>query len=82
MRFTLHRQKHPVETSEADQVPDAFRADPRIKVVDEMPRMVLIDCPEDVANEWLAKLPGWHLQAEKRIGIPDPRPKLKFPPNS
>ena len=43
----------------------------------EMPRLLLIDCPEEVAEEWLARMPGWKMQQERRAKVPDPRPKLK-----
>jgi hypothetical protein len=63
--------------STADEVPDRLRSDRRVTIIDEMPRMLLIDCPTEVANEWLAQMPGVKLQPERRARIPDPRPKLK-----
>ncbi|MFN0051797.1 MAG: hypothetical protein ACKV0T_06380 [Planctomycetales bacterium] len=41
-----------------------------------MPRLLLIDCPEEVAAKWLARMPGWKLQRENRASIPDPKPRL------
>jgi hypothetical protein len=87
-RFTLHRPKNQTkspqlesparEAEPAENDPtEALRSDPRVKIIDEMPRLLLIECPEEVAAEWLAQMPGWKLQEEHRAKIPDPRPKLK-----
>ena len=40
------------------------------------PRLLLIDSPEEVAKEWLGRMPGWKMQQERRAQVPDPRPKL------
>ncbi len=74
-RFTLHHPKS-ADPSGAD-VPAGLRSDDRVAIIDEMPRLLLIDCPEDVAREWLAQMPGWKMQQERRVNVPDPRPKLK-----
>ncbi len=57
-------------------VPAGLRSDPRVTIVAEIPRLLLIDCPEAVAREWLERLPGWRLEAEHRARRPDPRPRL------
>ncbi len=76
-RFTLHQPK-PIDTTAANgEVPDGMRSDDRVKIIDEMPRLILIDGPEEVAREWLAQMPGWKMQQEQRAKVPDPRPKLK-----
>lgn len=72
-RFTLHQPK---AAGPAGEVPAGLRSDDRVTVVDEMPRLLLIDCPEGVAEEWLGRMPGWKLQPERRATVPDPRPKL------
>lgn len=61
-------------------LPAGLRSDPRITIIDELPRLLLIECPAEAAAEWLAKMPEWKLQQERRLQIPDPRPKLKRPP--
>jgi hypothetical protein len=93
-RFILQRQKEllvseptdphkhkatPGMTPASDDLPADLRSDSRVKIIDELPRLLLIDAPEEVAAEWLARLPGWKLQREQRAKIPDPRPKLKKP---
>jgi hypothetical protein len=54
-----------------------LRSDERVKVVNQMPRMLLIECSDEVASEWIAKLEGWKIQKEQRATMPDPKPKLK-----
>jgi hypothetical protein len=65
-----------------NDLPAGLRSDPRITIIDELPRLVLIECPAEAAAEWLAKMPEWKLQQERRLQIPDPRPKLKRPPEN
>ena len=79
-RFILHREKG-VQPEANASLPDALRTDERVTIIDEMPRMLLVDCPEGVAAEWLAQMPGWKMQPETRASVPDPRPKLKKPPS-
>ena len=74
-RYTLHRPKS--SDAAADEVPAGLRADDRVAIVAEMPRMLLIDCPREVAEEWQARMPGWTMQPERKAKVPDPRPKLK-----
>ena len=73
-RYTLHQPKS-AATAGGD-VPAGLRSDDRVTVIDEMPRLLLIDCSEDVAEEWLVRMPGWKMQQERRAKVPDPRPKL------
>jgi hypothetical protein len=74
-RYTLHLPK---SSAAADgNVPASLRSDPRVEIIAEMPRLLLIDCPEAVAREWLDRMPGWKMQEERRAKVPDPRPKLK-----
>jgi hypothetical protein len=92
-RFTLHqpqsRPGSPVPPSPSstasfggtpNDLPPGLRTDPRITIIDELPRLLLIECPAEAAAEWLAKMPEWKLAQERRVQIPDPRPKLKRPP--
>ncbi|MCU0877972.1 MAG: hypothetical protein MUF06_09325 [Pirellulaceae bacterium] len=92
-RFTLHQssgrpesaapQPLPATTlgsTAPNDLPAGLRSDPRITIIDELPRLLLIECPAEAAAEWLAKMPEWKLQQERRVQIPDPRPKLLRPP--
>jgi hypothetical protein len=75
-RFTLHQPKPSNDSSAGGEVPEGLRSDNRVKIIDEMPRLLLIDSPEDVAKQWLAEMPGWKMRPEQRAKVPDPRPKL------
>jgi hypothetical protein len=75
-RYTLRLPKAAADAAAGDAPPD-LRSDPRVTVIAEMPRMLLIDCPADVAEDWAGRMPGWTLQEERRAKVPDPRPKLK-----
>lgn len=74
-RYTLHQPKSSDAAADGD-VPSGLRTDPRVAIIAEMPRLLLIDCPEEVAEEWLARMPEWKIQQERRAKVPDPRPKL------
>lgn len=84
-RFILHRSKgaprlRPEDSESPEvEVPEDLRTDPRVTIIDEMPRLLLIECPEEAADEWQARMPDWKLQQEHRAKIPDPRPKLREP---
>lgn len=75
-RYMLHLPKSSDAAAGGD-IPAGLLSDDRVAIIAEMPRLLLIDCPEEVAEEWLARMPGWKLQQEYRAKVPDPRPKLK-----
>jgi hypothetical protein len=75
-RYTLHLPKS-ADTAAGGNVPADLRSDDRVTIVAEMPGLLLIDAPEVVAEEWVARMPGWKMQQERRAKVPDPRPKLK-----
>ncbi len=74
-RYTLHQPKSSGAAADGE-VPAGLRADDRVTIIDEMPRLLQIDCPEAVAEEWLVRMPGWKMQQERRAKVPDARPKL------
>lgn len=74
-RYTLHQPKS-ADTGDGN-VPAGLRSDDRVTIIAEMPRLLLIDSPKEVAEEWLARMPGWKMQQERQAKVPDPRPKLK-----
>ncbi len=63
--------------SETDLIPNELRVDSRLQIVDEMPRLLLVECDQAVATEWQARLPGWAFQPERKAKIPDTRQKIK-----
>lgn len=74
-RYTLFLPKSS-DPAAGDDVPAGLRSDERVKIIDEIPRLLLIEGSEEVAEEWLARMPGWKMQEERRAKVPDPRPKL------
>jgi hypothetical protein len=75
-RYILHQPKSSASSPDGD-VPVGLRSDERVEIISEMPRLLLVDCTADVADEWLAQMPGWKKQIERHAQVPDPRPKLK-----
>ena len=65
------------ETEAQDEIPKGLRRDARVKIIDEAPRLLLIEAVEEAAAEWLEQMPGWKMQKEQRAKIPDPKPRLK-----
>lgn len=72
-RYTLHRSGSTV----VETVPEELRRDSRVRLIGELPRMLLIESSPDVAGEWAAKMKGWKLSLDRCAKVPDPRPKLK-----
>ena len=81
--LTQDSQKSPVpesaarETEAQDEIPKGLRCDARVKIIDEAPRLLLIESTEEAAAEWHEQMPGWKMQKEQRAKMPDPRPRLK-----
>ena len=73
-RYTLHRS---AGQAAAAAVPEELRRDSRVRLIGELPQMLLIESSPEVADEWASKMEGWKLAAEQRAKVPDPRPKLK-----
>jgi hypothetical protein len=75
-RYTLHR---PADADAETGALEELRRDARVRLVGELPRMLLIESSPAVADEWASKMKGWKLALEQRARLPDPRPKLKRP---
>ncbi len=73
-RYTLHQA---ADSADQTAVPQTLREDARVRVIGELPRMLLIESTDEVAREWAGKLSGWKLNVEQKARIPDVRPKLK-----
>ena len=54
-----------------------IRGVPGTTIVDESPRMVLVEGPEAELSAVVASLEGWLLVPERVIPMPDPRPGIK-----
>jgi hypothetical protein len=46
---------------------------PGVEVVDDSPRMLLVDAPETTLREALKGMAGWVMSAERPVPLPDAR---------
>jgi hypothetical protein len=56
---------------------ELIRSLPDTTVLDESPRMLLVEAPEDVLRKAMQSLPDWVMVEEGFIPLPDPRPKVR-----
>ncbi len=76
MRYILrYRGKGPKPAADTQRI----RTLRETKVIDDGPRMLLVEAPEAVLRELMESLPDWVMTAERMMGIPDPHPKLGKP---
>jgi hypothetical protein len=54
----------------------AIRSAPKVRVVEETPRMVLVEATEQDLRDLLTPLAGWTVHAETMVPLPDPRKKI------
>jgi hypothetical protein len=55
---------------------NTIRSTPGLQVIDESPKMILVDGDESTLNEKLKEMPGWSLHPEQTYSIPDARKHL------
>lgn len=55
---------------------ESIRSIPGIKVIDESPKMLLVDGDESSLHEKIKQMPGWSIHPEKEYPLPDTRQKL------
>lgn len=53
-----------------------FRGQPGIAVVDDSPRMLLVDAAEPVLRGFLDQAPDWEMSPELSYALPEPQPSL------
>ena len=58
-----------------DEDVQRIRALPNTIVLDDSPRMLLVEAPEDELKAALASMREWVMSQERMIPLPDPRPK-------
>jgi len=59
-----------------DQI-DRIRALPGMKLLDESPRMLLVEGPGDLLRDLIKSMPDWVLVPQGTISLPrDPRPRI------
>lgn len=56
---------------------ERFRALSGVSVLDDSPRMLLVDGPEQHVRQFVSEAPDWVMTAEKTYDLPAPHPSLK-----
>jgi hypothetical protein len=57
-----------------------IRAVPELTVLDDSSRMMLVEASEQQLTKVMGSMPGWTWSPERRIHLPDPRPKPRRGP--
>jgi hypothetical protein len=71
-RYVLrYRGSGPAPAAELDRV----RSDARVRIVDEAPRMFLVEASDADAESLRSELGGWLISEEQFYAHADPRPK-------
>jgi len=50
---------------------------PNTRVLDDSPRMLLVEAPARELKALVDELPEWEMTEERMIALPDPRPKMR-----
>ena len=59
-----------------------IRAAPRVTVLDDSGRMLLVEASEERVKELVSAMSGWSWSPERTIRLPDPRPKPRRKPEN
>ena len=59
---------------------ERIRTAAKLTVIDDSPRMLLVEAPEEQVRKVAASLPGWICSPERTIRLPDPRPRPRRGP--
>jgi hypothetical protein len=59
-----------------------IRAAQELTVLDDSPRMFLVEASEAQLHKLIGSMPGWTWSPERMIRLPDPRPKPSRGPKS
>lgn len=57
-----------------------IQAAARVQVLDESPRMLLVETSEERLRQVISSLPGWSWTPERKIRLPDTRPRVRRKP--
>jgi hypothetical protein len=63
------------EAMPADHL-NSIRLTPGLRIIDESPKMLLVDSEESTLQKTLKEMPGWSLHPEQTYSIPDTRKRL------
>jgi len=56
---------------------ESIRSTASLRVIDESPRMMLVDADEADLREKIKELPGWSIHPERTYPLPDTRKKVE-----
>lgn len=56
---------------------ESIRATPGLRVLDQSPKMLLVEADEPSLRARLEGMPGWSIHPEQSYPIPDERKKIK-----
>jgi hypothetical protein len=73
-RYIL-RYKHAAQAPSSDL--EKIRAAPNLKVIDESPRMMLVEADEEAAHASVNNMDGWTVSPETMTPLPDTRKKIR-----
>jgi hypothetical protein len=59
-----------------------IRAAPGLTVLDDTPRMMLVEAGARSLESLIGSMPGWTCTPERAIPLPDPRPRPRRGPRS
>lgn len=59
-----------------------IRTLPRLTVLEESPRMLLVEAAAEQIRKAITALPGWICSAERTVRLPDTRPRPRRTPGS
>jgi hypothetical protein len=51
-------------------------ATPGVQLIDQSPKMLLVDADESALREQIKNLPGWSVHPEQQYPLPDTRQKI------
>lgn len=54
-----------------------IRATPGLRVLDQSPKMLLVDADESPLRARLERMPGWSMHPEQSYPLPDTRKKIE-----
>jgi hypothetical protein len=57
-----------------------IRAAPKLTVIDDSPRMLLVEASEEHVRRMISSMPGWTWSPERTIRLPDSRPRPRRKP--
>jgi hypothetical protein len=56
---------------------ESIRATPGLRVLDQSPKMLLVDADESSLRAQLKAMPGWSMHPEQSYPLPDTRKKIE-----